>query len=316
MIILCLQFEKKGTVMEIISVIPRGYCQGVVRAIRIARETVQNNPGVPVSMLGMIVHNQYVVDACEELGIQFVEEPGKSRLELLDQINSGIVIFTAHGISDKVKEKAAAKGLTIVDASCPDVIKTHVLVKQHCDAGGDVLYIGKKGHPESEGTVGLSDRVHLITSCDDLANLNDLHNVLITNQTTLSLLDSKTIIDACLKKYPDAKVAEEICNATRIRQEGVMALKEIDVLIVVGDSRSNNSNQLKEIGLRSGVKEAVLIDSVLDLKEEMVKEKNRIAVTSGSSTPNELTQQVIDFLKKYAASGIWKLPDTVNHPKL
>ena len=302
--------------MEIISVIPRGYCQGVVRAIRIAKETVQNNPGVKVSMLGMIVHNQYVVDACEELGIQFIEEPGRSRLELLDRIDSGIVIFTAHGISEKVKEKARAKGLTIVDASCPDVIKTHDLVKAHCAKGGDVLYIGKKGHPESEGTVGLSDRVHLITSCADLESLNDLHDVLITNQTTLSILDSREIIDACLKKYPDAVVAEEICNATRIRQEGVMKLKDIDLLIVVGDSRSNNSHQLKEIGLHAGTREALQIDSVLDLQETMVKEKNRVAVTSGSSTPNELTQQVIDTLQEYAATGIWKLPDTVSRPKL
>lgn len=302
--------------MEIISVIPRGYCQGVVRAIRIARGTVENNPGVEVSMLGMIVHNQYVVDACEKLGIKFVEEPGRSRLELLDRINSGIVIFTAHGISDEVRKKAEEKGLTIVDASCPDVIKTHVLVKEHVAHGGDVLYIGKKGHPESEGTVGLSDRVHLITSCADIDQLNDLHDVLITNQTTLSILDSREIIDACLRKYPDAQTAEEICNATRIRQEGVMNLKNIDLLIVVGDIRSNNSNQLKEIGLKSDVKEAVLIDSVMDLKEEMVKEKDRIAVTSGSSTPNELTQQVIDFLKAYASSGKWELPAEAASPKL
>lgn len=302
--------------MEIISVIPRGYCQGVVRAIRIAKETVQNNPGVKVSMLGMIVHNQYVVDACEELGIVFVEETGKSRLELLDRIDSGIVIFTAHGISDAVKAKAIAKGLTIVDASCPDVIKTHELVQAHCAKGGDVLYIGKKGHPESEGTVGLSDRVHLITSCEDLGNLNDLHDVLITNQTTLSLLDSKQIIDAAKKKYPDAVIAEEICNATRIRQDAVMKLKDIDLLIVVGDKRSNNSNQLKEIGLRSGVKEALLIDSIEDLKESQIKEKDRIAVTSGSSTPNELTQQVIATLKDYAKTGIYHQPAAVTRPNL
>lgn len=314
MIILCLQFEKKGTAMEIFSVIPRGYCQGVVRAIRIARDTVQNNPQEPVYMLGMIVHNQYVVDACEALGIQFVEEPGKTRLELLDRIPHGIVIFTAHGISDAVRQKAIEKGLKIVDASCPDVIKTHDLVRAHCAAGGDVLYIGKKEHPESEGTVGLSNRVHLITSCADLENLNDLQDVLITNQTTLSLLDSQKIINACLKKYPNAKVAEEICNATRIRQEGVMHLKDIDLLIVVGDSRSNNSNQLREIGLHSGVKNAALIDSVKDLTIDMVKEKNRVAVTSGSSTPNELTQQVIDFLKEFALTGSWNMPAEINHP--
>lgn len=295
--------------MEIISVIPRGYCQGVVRAIQIARKTAQDNPNTPVTMLGMIVHNQYVVDACKDIGIHFVEDPSKTRLELLDEIETGIVIFTAHGISDAVKQKAIDKGLRVVDASCLDVISTHDLVKNHVENNGDVLYIGKKGHPESEGTVGLSDRVHLITCVHDVQTLNDLNNVLITNQTTLSILDTKDIIEACLKKYPNAIVSKEICNATRVRQEAVMNLKDTDVLIVVGDARSNNSNQLKKIALDSGINEAYLIDSIKDLKEEMVKNKNRIAVTSGSSTPNELTQQVINFLKQYSSDGNWELPE-------
>ncbi len=297
--------------MEIISVVPRGYCQGVVRAIRIARETAEQHPSEPISMLGMIVHNQYVVDACRRLGIRFVENPKRTRLELLDEISSGIVIFTAHGISDAVREKAKAKGLTIVDASCPDVIKTHKLVQEHCSAGGDVLYIGKKNHPESEGTVGLSERVHLITCPQDVETCNNLHNVLITNQTTLSMIDIEPIIKECLRLYPDAVVMKEICNATRIRQEAVMNLKDTDLLIVVGDSRSNNSNQLKEIGLKAGISETCLIDCAADLTEEMIKGRNRIAVTSGSSTPSELTAQVISHLKQYAETGIWTQPEQI-----
>lgn len=295
--------------MEIISVIPRGYCQGVVRAIRIARKTAEDNPHTPVYMLGMIVHNQYVVDACRQAGIRFVEDPGRTRLELLDEIDSGIVIFTAHGISDAVRKKAEKKGLQIVDASCPDVIRTHTLVRDHCASGGDVLYIGRKNHPESEGTVGLSERVHLITCAGDVKKYPGLHNVLITNQTTLSILDTKDIIQACLKAYPDAVVAKEICNATRIRQEAVMNLKDCDVLLVVGDRRSNNSNQLKEIGLASGIPHAYLLDSAEDLRKDMIAGMNRVAVTSGSSTPNELTQQVIEMLKNYADNGIWKIPE-------
>lgn len=295
--------------MEIISVVPRGYCQGVVRAIQIAHKTAREHAHEPVYMLGMIVHNQFVVEACKKEGIQFIESPGKTRLELLDEIDHGIVIFTAHGISDAVRKKAEDKHLTIVDASCPDVEKTHKLVKDHIAQGGDVLYIGKKGHPEAEGTVSLSDHVHLITCKEDVNDLKGLHHVLITNQTTLSILDTKDIIDACLKAYPDAQVSSEICNATRIRQEAVMHLKDVDVLIVVGDKRSNNSNQLKQIGLSSGIQDAYLIDSVTDLKEDMVKGRNRIAVTSGSSTPNELTKQVIDFLKQYAMDGRWDLPE-------
>lgn len=292
--------------MEIISVVPRGYCQGVVRAIQIARKTAQENHGVPITMLGMIVHNQYVVEACRKAGIRFVEDPHRTREELLDEIDEGIVIFTAHGISPAVRRKAAEKGLQIVDASCPDVIRTHELVCEAVQNNRDVLYIGKKGHPEAEGTCGLSQRVHLITCEEDVKKYLNLKNIFITNQTTLSLLEIKKIIDACLSIYPDAEVAQEICNATTIRQEAVMKLKDVDMLIVVGDPRSNNSNQLKNIGLTAGIPDCILIESAQNLQESDIKGKKRIAVTSGSSTPNELTSQVIEQLQEYAETGIWK----------
>lgn len=299
--------ESKGN-MEIISVTPRGYCQGVVRAIRIAKETVEKNPGVPVTMLGMIVHNRHVVEECRRLGIICLEDPGKTRLELLDEVNEGIVIFTAHGVSDSVMAKAKAKGLTVVDATCKDVAGTHDLVRRHCEHG-DVLYIGKKHHPEAEGVEGLSPRVHLISCKEDIDALPDgLSDILITNQTTLSILDAKALIEACLKVYPDAKVAPEICHATTIRQEAVRKLKDVDVLIVVGDPHSNNSNQLRQIGLAGGIPQAYLIEDSSQLREEMVVNKKRIAVTSGSSTPTALTSEVIHTLEHYAKTGEFTLP--------
>ncbi len=299
--------------MEIIKVMPRGYCQGVVRAILIAKKTVKENPNTPVTMLGMIVHNQFVVDACKNLGIQFVEDTNQTRLSLLDQIHEGIVIFTAHGVSDAVKQKAKDKNLICVDATCPDVIRTHTLVQQHIQ-DGDVIYIGKKNHPESEGTVGLSNRVHLVTSIDDVDALKDknLENILITNQTTLSMLDTAKIINHCKTLFPDATIAKEICNATTKRQEAVLQLKEVDLLIVVGDKRSNNSNQLANIANKAGIQESYLIDSVFDLKEDMIRNHKRIAITSGSSTPNSITDQVVDFLSTYAKTGVWQLPTEVN----
>lgn len=290
--------------MEIVSVVPRGWCQGVVRAIRTAQKTAAEHPDEKITMLGMIVHNQYVVDACQKLGIRFVEDQNKTRLQLLDEIDEGIVIFTAHGVSDAVYEKAEKKGLKIVDATCPDVAKTHALVKEHCRRGGDVIYIGRRNHPEAEGTVSLSDHVHLVSSTEDLSSLPPLHDVLITSQTTLSLLDTSAIIEACRKRYPHAQVQAEICNATRIRQEAVLKLKDVDLLIVVGDPRSNNSRMLAETGKKAGISDAILISSAEELKEEDIKEKNRIAVTSGSSTPNALTAQVISFLEEYARTGI------------
>ena len=298
--------------MEIISVSPRGYCQGVVKAIMTAQKTVKENPNERVSMLGMIVHNKHVVKACKDLGIYTLEAKGKTRLELLDEIDEGIVIFTAHGVSDDVYKKAKEKGLKVVDATCKDVAKTHDLVRNHVK-NGDVIYIGKPHHPEAEGVVGLSNRVHLVSKLEDLNNLPDLTNVLITTQTTLSLLDTKDLIEACIKAYPDATNAPEICNATTIRQMAVMDLENIDVLIVVGDPHSNNSNQLKEIGLNAGIKHCYLIDDVTYLKEDMIKGADRIAVTSGSSTPTILTNQVISFLKEYATSNKFELPTTISN---
>ncbi len=298
--------------MEIISVSPRGYCQGVVKAIMTAQKTVKENPNTRVSMLGMIVHNKHVVQACKDLGIHTLEAKGKTRLELLDEIDEGIVIFTAHGVSDAVYQKAKEKGLTIVDATCKDVSKTHDLVRNHV-CSGDVLYIGKPHHPEAEGVVGLSNRVHLISKEEDLKQLPSLENILITCQTTLSLLDTKSLIDACIKAYPNAKTAPEICNATTIRQMAVLNLKDVDVLIVVGDPHSNNSNQLKEIGKMANIHRCYLIDDVQCLQEDMLKGAKRIAVTSGSSTPTALTNQVITCLEAYASSNVLTIPTSLNN---
>ncbi len=285
--------------MEIISVTPRGYCQGVVRAIRIAEETAGKHPGETITMLGMIVHNRYVVQKCESLGIRCIEDSSRTRLELLDDIDDGIVIITAHGANDAVFAKARSKGLQIVDATCPDVEKTHTLVRSHVEHG-DVIYLGKHNHPEAEGTVGISPRVHLVSSVEEAEQLEGLADVLITSQPTLSILDTRRILDACLRKYPDAKVYPEVCNATRIRQEAVLRLKDTDVLIVVGDPHSNNSHQLARIGQDNGIPRTWLIENAEQLRDDMIAGAVRIAVTSGSSTPNELTQAVIDRLHALA----------------
>ena len=297
--------------MEIISVNPKGYCQGVVRAIQLAKETADKYPNEKITILGMLVHNQYVVDACKEIGISYVEDTNKTRLELLDDIDEGVVIFTAHGVSDEVKEKAKKKGLILVDASCKDVVKTHDIVKEHI-THGDVIYIGKKNHPESEATTQLGDNIYLVTCIEDINNLPDLHNVLVTNQTTLSIIDIQILIEAILKRFPDAIIQDEICNATRIRQEAVLALDDIDCLIVVGDPKSNNTKQLQEIAIKKGIPNTYLIETVQSLEEDMVKDKNRIAVTSGSSTPNSITEQVINYLKQYSIDGTWNLPKDIN----
>ena len=174
--------------MKVTGIVPRGYCKGVIRAINIVKETIEQ-PG-PITVLGMIVHNQFIVDALKKRGAITIEDASKTRMELLDEINEGTVIITAHGAGDCVIEKAKSKGLNVVDATCLDVIKTHTLIKEQLKRGKDVLYIGKKNHPEAEGALLIDpEHIHLITSKKDLEKLDKDKHYVMTNQTTMSLYD-------------------------------------------------------------------------------------------------------------------------------
>lgn len=296
--------------MEIIPVIPRGYCKGVTQAIALARKTALENPGVPITMLGMIVHNRYVVEALKLDHIRCVEQAGRTRLELLDEISEGIVIFTAHGISEAVAEKARQKGLRCVDASCSDVKETQRLVREAIESGEEVLYIGKRSHPEAEAVLAISPHVHPVYDLTSLQNLKlESKRILVTNQTTMSILEIARLMDAIRAQFPEARFEKEICNATRIRQEAIRKLENIDLLIVVGDPQSNNSNKLRDIAVSSGILDVLLIETVRQLKPEDYAGKNRIAVTSGASTPTYLTQQVIGYLSAVAEGETPVMPE-------
>lgn len=287
--------------MEIIQVTPRGYCKGVTRAIALAKKTAQEHPDTPIYVLGMLVHNAYVMEALKQLHIQPIDDKTKTRLELLDEIDHGVVIFTAHGIAPQVKEKAVAKGLICVDASCPDVVKTQQIVQEALQEGKEIFYIGKKQHPEAEAVISMSTHVHLITSKQDIPKLSKDVSVFVTNQTTMSIFDIDILFKDIKSQYPDAVFCEEICNATRIRQQAVADLKNqsIDVLYVVGDPHSNNSNRLAAIAEDAGIPKVFLIDDVNGIQDEHLKHVKRVAITSGASTPTYLTSQVISYLKEY-----------------
>ena len=283
--------------MEVIKVTPRGYCKGVVRAISIAKQCAQQYPDLNITVLGMLVHNEYVKKALERLNIRTIENSHKTREQLLDEINDGVVIFTAHGISDQVKQKAVDKGLICVDASCPDVVKTQELVRSCLNGNGVVFYIGKHHHPEAEAICSLSERVFLIADENEVpANITG--DIFVTNQTTMSIFDIERIFDTIRKQYPKARFSEEICNATRIRQQAVASLKgqNVDVLYVVGDKHSNNSKRLAQIGREQGIPNVFLIDDAGGIKKEQLDNYRIVAVTSGASTPTYLTNQVIDVL--------------------
>lgn len=306
--------------MEVIKISPRGYCYGVVDAMVLARQAAQNlDLPRPIYILGMIVHNSHVTNSFEDEGIITLDGP--NRLDILSKVESGTVIFTAHGVSPEVRKLARDKGLTTVDATCPDVTKTHVLIEEKVAEGYEVIYIGKKGHPEPEGAVGVAPgKVHLIEKEEEIEQLNlAADKIVITNQTTMSQWDIKHIMKKLLEKYPGAEVHNEICLATQMRQQAVAEqASQADLVIVVGDPRSNNSNRLAQVSEEIAGVKAYRIADVTELRREWLEGIRKVAVTSGASTPTPITKEVIQYLEQYDPEdpATWEIVRTVNLAKL
>ncbi|HXM55115.1 MAG TPA: 4-hydroxy-3-methylbut-2-enyl diphosphate reductase [Candidatus Dormibacteraeota bacterium] len=289
--------------MEVVRITPRGYCHGVVDAFRIAKRVRESTDG-PVHMLGQLVHNTHATDDLQEQGIRLVDPP--NRLAGLEQITRGTVIFTAHGVSPQVKERAAELGLTAVDATCSDVVRTHDLVQDLAGRGYDVVYIGRKGHPEPEGVIGEAPgRVHLVQDVADVEALElEGDRVAVTCQTTLSMWDTEELIEAVRRRWPAVEVHNEICRATQERQEAaVAAARDVDLVIVVGSPRSSNSNRLVEVVRNLAGKPAYLVDSLDDLDPGWFAGTRRVGVTSGASTPTQLTRRVVEYLERLEPPG-------------
>ena len=283
--------------MDVVKITPRGYCHGVVDAFRIAKRVRQETDG-PVHMLGMLVHNTHATDDLQEQGISLVDQP--DRLKGLEHIKEGTVIFTAHGVSPQVKQRAVELGLKPVDATCSDVVRTHELVADLARKGYDVVYIGRKGHPEPEGVVGEAPgRVHLVQDPEDIDALElQGERIAVTCQTTLSVWDTEDLIGRVRARFPQAEVYNEICRATQERQEAaVEAAREVDLVIVVGSPRSSNSLRLVEVVKKLGGKPAYLVDRLEDLQLGWFAGARRVGVTSGASTPTQLTRRVIEYLE-------------------
>ncbi|MGE7905458.1 4-hydroxy-3-methylbut-2-enyl diphosphate reductase [Peribacillus sp. NPDC094092] len=290
--------------MKVIKISPRGYCYGVVDAMVIARNAALDKTlPRPIYILGMIVHNKHVTDAFEEEGIITLD--GSNRNDIIEQVDSGTVIFTAHGVSPEIRKIAEKKGLVTLDATCPDVTATHDLIREKQAEGYQIIYIGKKGHPEPEGAVGVApDVVHLVQKDEDVEALTlDSDKIIVTNQTTMSQWDVLDIMDKVKEKFPHAEVHKEICLATQVRQEAVAEQAgEADVLIVVGDPKSNNSNRLAQVSQEIAGTRAYRIADISELNLEWLKDAETVAVTSGASTPTPITKEVITFLEQYEAN--------------
>ncbi len=296
--------------MDVVKVTPRGYCYGVVDALVLAKRAAKD-PSLPrpIVVLGQIVHNRHAVAELAAHGIQTLDTAaGGSRRDLLDQVPAGAtLIFTAHGVSPAVRAEAAHRGFHVLDATCPDVTKTHRLIQDRTRDGYFILYIGTPGHPEPEGAMGeaLPGRAVLVATVADAESIEIPEGpVAIMTQTTLSQWDTAAIIAALLERRPDAEVHNEICLATQLRQEAVVkAAADVDLVVVVGDARSNNSNRLVEVSEQVGGTRSVRVDAAEDLKPEWLEGVRRVAVTAGSSTPSPITRAVIQQLEAWGAEA-------------
>lgn len=290
-----------GDSMETIKITPRGYCHGVVNAINTIIKLTEKSMDKSITILGMVIHNKQVVDYFKSKGIRTLHDPSKTRLELLDDVDEGIVVITAHGASPDVYEKARAKGLEIIDTTCTDVIKSHTVVKELLHDGYDIIYIGKHNHPESDGTKGLSERVHVVETIEEVNTLTiDNDKIALTNQTTMSLYDIYLLAEQARERYPNIYFVDEICNATRIRQEAVRSAdSSMDHIFVVGDRLSNNSRHLAYTAVEYANISSTLIETVEDIDINALKAYHVVGVTSGASTPTQVTNEVISFLRQF-----------------
>ena len=295
--------------MDILLANPRGFCAGVDRAIEIVKRALELF-GAPIYVRHEVVHNRYVVEDLRARGAVFVEE--------LDQVPDGAtVIFSAHGVSQAVRGEAARRGLKVFDATCPLVTKVHMEVAQHCRAGRDVVLIGHAGHPEVEGTMGqwnadsAGGRIYLVEDVADVAQLEvgQPENLAYTTQTTLSVDDTRGIIEALRERFPAivGPRKDDICYATQNRQDAVRRLAtECDLLLVVGSVNSSNSNRLRELAEKQGVA-AYLIDGAEHIDPAWLAGRQRIGLTAGASAPELLVQGVVDRLRELGASGVRQL---------
>lgn len=280
--------------MKVILAKPRGFCAGVKRAIAIVNEALENH-GAPVYVLHEIVHNSHVIRELAGKGAIFVER--------LEEIPRGsVTIFSAHGVSKAIIQKAENLGLQTIDATCPLVTKVHRRVMRLNRIGYDVLVLGHKGHPEVEGTCGhATGAVHVISKPEEVAGLQvaDPGRVGYVTQTTLSLDDTKDLLAAIRKRFPDITEPErtDICYATTSRQEAVRDLSEqVDLMLVVGSKNSSNSNRLREVAELRGVS-AFLIDQAEEINPDWLEGVRNIGVTAGASAPEVLVEDVIKWLQ-------------------
>ncbi|WP_018152006.1 4-hydroxy-3-methylbut-2-enyl diphosphate reductase [Leeia oryzae] len=289
------------TTHQIMLASPRGFCAGVDRAISIVEQALAKF-GAPIYVRHEVVHNRFVVDSLKAKGAIFIDD-------LKDVPSGSTLIYSAHGVSQAVRQEAEQMGLTIFDATCPLVTKVHLEVKKLRAQGFEIIMIGHEGHPEVEGTMGQTDGgMYLVETPDDVARLTVTtpDKLAYVTQTTLSVDDASIVINALREKFPAivGPKKDDICYATQNRQDAVKQLAaQSDVVIVIGSKNSSNSNRLREVAQQSGIP-SYMVDNASELQQAWVAGKTRIGITAGASAPEVLVEGVVEQLKQWTEGEI------------
>ena len=289
---------------------PRGFCAGVDRAIQIVEEALAQH-GKPIYVRHEVVHNQYVINDLKTKGAIFIED-------LNDVPKGAHIIFSAHGISKAIREEAKSRELIPIDATCPLVTKVHVEVNKMLNQGMDIIMIGHQGHPEVEGTMGQIEdhhtnrKMYLIETIEDIKHLIVDHpdKLAYVTQTTLSIDDTKAIIEVLKTKYPNIQgpKSDDICYATQNRQDAVKEMSsQCDLIIIVGSHNSSNSNRLKELASREGI-EAYMIDHEDKLQASWLLNKKNIGISAGASAPEISVKNIVNKIELLTKANITELP--------
>lgn len=282
---------------------PRGFCAGVKRAIAALNEAVKTYPNQTVYCYHQIVHNSFVVKGFEDKGVKFINS--------LDEVpEGGVVVFSSHGVSPKLKQQAIDQHLHIIDATCPFVTKTHLEVKKYASEGVKIIYIGQPGHDEAVGTTGEApENTTIIQTTADIDSLqfSPTDQIALVTQTTLSFDETQELKQALKIKFPNLTepIKSDICLATQNRQNGVKELvqKGASLIIVLGSPNSSNSNKLKKVAQRMGAS-AVLLDDISELDPNLLQNVNSVGLTAGASLPEEKISQAIEWFKSRGVSSV------------
>jgi len=282
--------------MLVYKISPQGYCNGVKNAIKITSDSLNDDSiEKPIYLLGMLIHNKYVCNELEKKGVVILNS--KSKLDDLEKIKHGSVIITAHGVEKKIKDIILDKGLNLIDATCPIVSNIHSKLLEHIEKGYEIIYIGKGTHPETIGVLNESDKIHLIENISDIEQIPNDRKYYVTNQTTLPIDTINLFHEKIKEKIDNIIIDNNVCLATTKRENALYDIK-CDLLVIVGDKISSNCNKLFDVAKRKSLaKQVIFIENAKDLINFDLLDCNTAYVTSGASTPPEITDQVIRFLE-------------------